>query len=102
MDVRRFIARLCARFRVSRDFGRRLQPLVQRAVESPPEKRRLLLQLVERSFAEEARRALRELGGERDRRALVSVARLLHGWTPPAWLDDFDRPPPPLRRRGRP
>jgi hypothetical protein len=94
VNVRRFIRLMCARFGVSRDFGRRLQPLVQKAAESPPEKRRLLLQMVERSFEEEARRAVRELAGEKDRRALTNVARLLHGWTPPTWLDDWDDFPP--------
>jgi hypothetical protein len=92
VDVRQFISRMCARFRVSLDFGRRLQPLVQKAAESEPEKRRLLLQMVERSFAEEASRAQRELRGEKDQRALSNVARLLHGWTPPTWLDDWDEP----------
>jgi hypothetical protein len=48
--------------------------------------------MVERSFAEEASRAQRELRGEKDQRALSNVARLLHGWTPPTWLDDWDEP----------
>ena len=60
LDPPRFIAQLCSRFRVSLDFGRRLQPLVVRAMQSEPEKRRLLLEMIERSFAEESRRAALE------------------------------------------
>lgn len=102
VDVPRVIAAMCARFRVSLDFGRRMEPLVAKAVESPPEKRRLLLQMVERSFEEEARRAEHEMAGEKDRRALRNVARLLHGWAPPPWLDDWNDAPPFLREGGLP
>lgn len=89
MDVPRFIAQLCSRFQVSLDFGRRLQPLVEMASRSAPGKQRLLLELVERSFAEEGQRAERERSGgpEDDRRVLLMVARVLHSWNPPAWFD---------------
>ena len=60
MDARRYIARLCSRYQVSLDFGRRLEPLVEKAAQSSPEKQRLLLEMVERSFAEEGRRVERE------------------------------------------
>ena len=99
MDARIFIARLCTRFRVSLDFGRRLQPLVERAARAEPEKQRLLLDMVERSFAEEARRIAAERG-ERppspadDWRALTTVAAVLHGWEPPAWFERWDDEPP--------
>ena len=87
---------MCTRFRVSLDFGRRLQPLVERAVRSEPEKQRLLLAMIERSFAEEARRvALEKAGGEPDDwRVLSTVAGVLHGWNPPAWFDRWDDLPP--------
>jgi hypothetical protein len=99
VDARRFIAMLCARFRVSRDFGRRLQPLVEKAVRAEPEKRRLLLELVERSFAEEARRAELERAdcASDDRRALRAVASVLHGWQPPAWFERWEDEPPRWR-----
>ena len=96
MDVPQFIARMCTRFRVSLDFGRRLQPLVERAFQSTPEKRRLLLEMVERSFVEECRRVRNERGvdPENDWRALTAVARVLHAWTPPAWFDRWEDEPP--------
>jgi hypothetical protein len=96
VDARRFIARLCTRFRVSLDFGRRLQPLVEKAARSEPEKRRLLLELVERSFAEEASRAEseRRKGAPEDWRALSTVASVLHGWEPPAWFERWEDEPP--------
>ncbi len=100
MEARRLIAQLCTRFRVSLDFGRRLQPLVEKAVAAEPEKRRLLLELVERSFAEEARRIGDEVRtGEpgftaRDRQSLSTVASVLHGWNPPSWFERWDDEPP--------
>ena len=90
---------MCSRYRVSLDFGRRLQPLVEKAALSRPEKQRLLLEMVERSFAEEGRRAERERRGgnpDDDWRALTSVASILHGWNPPTWFDRWEdeRPRP--------
>ena len=90
---------MCNRFRVSLEFGRRLQPLVERAARSDPEKQRRLLDMIERSFAEEGRRAERERQGcsSEDWRALTTVARVLHGWNPPSWFDRWEdeRPRPP-------
>ena len=90
MDPAQRIADLCRRYGVSSDFGNRLTPLVARACESPPEKRRRLLDVVERSFAEEARRqkgrpSVRDLPPE-DRKMISTVASVLHGWNPPTWL----------------
>lgn len=96
MDARRYIARMCTQFRVSLDFGRRLQPLVEKAAQSDPEKQRLLLEMVERSFAEEGRRAERERRGcssEDDWRALTTVASVLHAWNPPTWFDRWEDGP---------
>lgn len=92
MDARRFIARMCSRFRVSLDFGRRLQPLVERAARAEPAKQRLLLEMVERSFVEEARRAEIERSGcsPEDWSVLVSVASVLHGWHPPTWFERWE------------
>ena len=96
MEARRIIALLCSRFRVSQDFGSRLQPLVERAVRADPLKRRLLLEMVERSFAEEARRAELERSGctPEEQRALTTVASVLHGWEPPEWFERWDDEPP--------
>jgi len=95
VDVRRFVAEMCTRFRVSLDFGRRLQPLVEKAARSSPDKRRLLLELVERSFAEEGRRAEQERSGcsPEDWRVLVNVAGVLHGWHPPQWFERWEDEP---------
>ena len=92
MDPRRYISKMCSRFRVSLDFGRRLQPLVEKAARSEPSKRRLLLEMVERSFAEEGRRAHIERTGctPEDWRLLVGVASVLHGWNPPEWFDRWE------------
>jgi len=89
---------MCSRFRVSLDFGRKLQPLVERALHADAEKRRLLLEMIERSFAQEARRLRLEhkAGGTEDWQTLTSVARVLHGWNPPRWFDPWaDEPPVP-------
>lgn len=95
MDVRRFVAEMCSRFRVSLDFGRRLQPLVEKAARAEPAKRRLLLELVERSFAEEGRRVELERSGcsPEDWRMLANVAGVLHGWHPPQWFERWEDEP---------
>jgi hypothetical protein len=94
VDARTIIADLCRRFGVSLEFGKRLRPLVERATRSDPQKRRLILEMIERSFAEEARRADEERTSEaltpEESRVLSTVARVLHGWKPPAWLDERD------------
>ena len=97
MEAKRLIAQLCSRFRVSIDFGRRLQPLIDKALAAPdPAKRKGLLELVERSFAEEGRRAQLERTGSStpdEWRALQSVARMLHTWNPPGWFERWEEPP---------
>jgi len=103
LDPKRFISQLCARFGVPADFGRRLQPLAERAAAAQPEKRRLLLEMIERSFAEEARRraltrALARACGEPDDwRVLSTVASALHGWEPPTWFEGWGENSPAPR-----
>ena len=89
VDARRYVAGLCRRFHVSLAFGRRLEPLVELAARTEPHKRRLLLEVIERSFAEESRRFARDRASTpaEYRRALELVARVLHGWDPPAWME---------------
>lgn len=82
---------LCSRFGVSQEFGRRLSPILRRAHGSPPERRRFLLGLVERSFAREADRLRRRQSvrvTEEDR-ALASIAGTLHAWDPPSWFKSW-------------
>jgi|GEM_PF-6644008 len=82
---------LCRRFGVEPDFGVRLRPIVRRAHDSPPERRRFLLDLVERAIAREADRRRRvDLSREMaEERALTRVAGILHAWIPPAWFRDW-------------
>jgi len=91
LDARQFLDRLCHRHGVGRDFGRKLVPLVEKAMAAKEEKRRRILEMVERSVVEEARRAARDRWGTgyEDWRALRTVASVLHGWEPPGWFDDW-------------
>ena len=94
MDASSIIDELCRRFGVSPKFGNRLRPLIERAQVVPAESSRRIMDLVERSFAEEARRAREEeaerrANGQRERRVLSAVAAILHGWDPPEWLRDW-------------
>jgi len=90
MDASRIIDELCDRHGVSLEFGRRIQPLVERAERVRPELRRRILEMVERSFVEEARRQkkrspMKNLEPD-ERKILSTVAAVLHGWKPPFWL----------------
>lgn len=92
------IADLCRKHHVPLGFGNRLLPLVRRALASPEEKRERLLQLVDRSFAEEARRRSRNRPANlttEDRRLLRTVGNVLHGWEPPDWMLRWKWPTPP-------
>jgi hypothetical protein len=82
------IESLSRRYGVSTGFGLRLRHLIQRALESGPEARKRILDLVERSFAHEAvLKQAREVGTpEEQMRALNAVAPVLHDWSPPEWL----------------
>lgn len=99
MDPTQIIQELCKRYRVSLKWGNRLRPLIERSQAVPPEASARILDLVERSFAEEARRARQEEARKRrnaaqnaaqDGLALSAVAGILHGWEPPEWLGQWD------------
>ncbi|MAB80161.1 MAG: hypothetical protein CMJ89_12485 [Planctomycetes bacterium] len=90
MDASKIINELCARYGVSEEFGRRIQPLVERADKVRPELKKRILEMVERSFIEEARRQkecnpIKNLDPA-ERKLLSTVAAVLHGWKPPLWL----------------
>ncbi len=90
MTPERIIQRFSRRYGVSEDFGRRLRPLILRALESPPAARRRILELVERSYVEQAHLDREEAAAALPRdeaKALLVVARILHGWSPPEWLE---------------
>ena len=98
MTPERIIRRLSRRYGVSEDFGRRLRPLLLRALESPPDARRRILELVERSYVHQAQLDLEEASARLPRdeaQALRAVARILHGWIPPEWLEDWGTAPEP-------
>jgi hypothetical protein len=91
LDPSAIIDELCRRYGVSPKFGNRLRPLIERAQVVPAESSARIMDLVERSFAEEARRAREEesekrANAQRERRMLSAVAAILHGWDPPEWL----------------
>jgi hypothetical protein len=90
MEAARLIEVLCLRYGIGRDFGDRLVPLAEIALSAPPEKRERLLEVLERSFAEEERRrtaALRPRDLPPPDFAVVrAVATALHAWNPPLWL----------------
>jgi len=99
MNPREYIKDLCRRYGVSSEFGFRLQPLVERAGRAEPAKRERLLDLVVRSFQQEANRKEEDQAspGPRavltmaDRKALATVASILHQWSPPRWLDSWGK-----------
>ena len=90
MDPQTIVERLCRSFGVSADFGERILPLVEKAMECPEPKRKRLLALVERSFEHEAQRRAQQMSPSQlppeDLRLVNTVAGLLHGWSPPMWL----------------
>jgi len=96
MDVNQTIEELCATYGVPRAFGERVRPLIERAFEVPPPKRDRLLQLVERSFAEEARLSprtppMKSRLTPQEISTLKTVAGILHGWSPPVWLSVWEQ-----------
>ncbi len=98
MDPSAIIAELCRRHGVSPAFGNRLRPLIERAQVVPPEASARIMDLIERSFAEEARRAREEEQKKREQevrdvRVLSAVASILHAWEPPDWLRRWTEPP---------
>jgi hypothetical protein len=99
MNPDRYIEDLCHRHGVSRKFGKRLQPLVERAQDAPFEKRARILDLVTRSFEYEARRVAEQpprppvvqFLSPGEKKNLFTVASLLHQWTPPGWLEQWGK-----------
>jgi len=97
MNPHRFIEQLCRRYGVSPDFGKRLRPLVERAQNADPEKKARILDLVTRSFEQEARRRKERTIPtpkvprltEEELKVLRTVATILHNWSPPGWLEQW-------------
>jgi len=86
---------LCRRHGVPESYGRRLLPLLERAHAAPPEVRDRLLRLVEQNLVREAnrRQGLRQQVQNPADQALEAVAKALHRWNPPGWLENWtDKP----------
>ncbi len=93
MTIDPLLETLAQRYGLGPDFALRLAPLIHRARVATPDVRRRLLELVENSFAREARR-LAEVKKRRESaedEALLRVTRLLDAWTPPAWFEAWNR-----------
>ncbi len=88
MIPHQILTRLSHRYGVSEDFATRFLPLIQRAERAAPDVRQRILQLIERTFQRQAEKAAREADKsiQEDLVVLRSVARMLHGWEPAAWL----------------
>jgi len=84
---------------LSHAFAERFLPLLERAQRAEPDVRNRIIELVESSFAREAKRGLAATSSavHRSARAPVSpspaevaalelVAKVLHSWQPPSWM----------------
>ena len=111
MDPTQIIEELCRRHRVPRSFGERLRPLIVRAATREPDARQRIMDMIERSFIQEAERErmratqrtrrkvskrrepneARKASGTVEERMLGTVAAILHGWDPPEWIERFGR-----------
>ena len=84
---------MCERHGLPYARAARLLPLIERALVSPTRQRDRLLLLVENNLARKARRqppaSLEPAFDDLDAEVLVSVARVLHAWTPPRDLLDL-------------
>lgn len=90
MDLQ--LEHLCTRYGVPLAFAERLRPLLLRAQSAAPDIRRRILELVETSLENEAQRLALEQSVvplRRDKN-LATIAQLLHDWSPPKWILDWD------------
>lgn len=100
MDARNLLQRMCDRHDLPFAEASRLLPLIERALASPRHVRDRILVLIENNLARKA------TGGsapthelvhrDLDEEVLVSVCRVLHGWTPSSKVLDLGRVLPDL------
>lgn len=87
MDAERLLHRMCRRRGLPASEASELLPMVQRAVISSARVRRRLLTLIDRTLARRSdgdpSATLESLEADLDEEVLVSVARRVHGWSPP-------------------
>jgi len=93
MDPRRLLIRMCTRHGLSTRYGFRLLPLVEKALESPAIVRDKILTLVEANLAgrQQGKSDVSSLFRELDDEVLISVAQLLHDWTPTGHILDMGK-----------
>jgi hypothetical protein len=85
MNARRLLQRMCARHQVPVGEAERLLPLLERALASSSRVRLRVLNHIERALAkrnEGTTVRVEEIERDLDSEVLVSVARLLHRWSP--------------------
>ena len=88
MTPENLLRSMCERHGLPADYGRRLLPLVRKAMEAPDEVRERILALVDGNLANRAQGGAEgeahvdaHLEGS-DHEVLIAVARVLHDWTP--------------------
>jgi hypothetical protein len=84
MTPENLLRSMCERHGLPADYGRRLLPLVRKAMDAPDEVRERILALVDGNLANRAQGSAElesHLEGT-DQEVLVAVARVLHDWTP--------------------
>ena len=100
MDARRLLQRMCARHGLSLGTAVRLLPLIERALLSPQDVRDRILQLVDHNLARKARSDANPhphlVQVDLDEEILLSVAKVLHRWTPSSKLLELGKVLPDL------
>jgi hypothetical protein len=84
MNAENLLRALCERHGLPPDYGARLLPLVERALQAPEAVRDRILRLVDVNLKScaEGRVDHEKLWRDLDQEVLVAVARVLHHWTP--------------------
>ena len=97
MTPRQHLTDLCDRYGLPHERGERLLPLVERALSAPDGLKKRILGLVEGNLERESKRRQDDREAELDERMLKVVARLIHSWSAPDWLENWSgRKTPPI------
>ncbi len=105
MDAQNLLQRMCARHGLPLTDGSRLLPLVKRAFLSPNDVRNRILKMVDNHLSRKATStastpSLSSAQGDLDDEVLISVARVVHSWTPSAKVLDLGKLLPDLFPQG--
>ena len=100
MDARNLLLRMCERHDLPFGEASRLLPLIERALNSPHHVRDRILVLVENNLARKATgnaaATTEQVHRDLDEEVLVSVAKVLHNWTPSSKILDLGQVMPDL------